>query len=186
MDYGMIFTGLHLLGVVVGMGGAFASDAIFFSSIRDEKVSQTELRFLKLGGRLVWTGLFLIVVSGALLFLQDPEAYLASAKFLSKMTIIAVLVANGTIFHVIHIPRFHRHADHHFPSSDEFMRSVPLLLMGGVVSTTSWLSAFILGLWRGIPYSYAEILSVYAAFLVLGAISTIALKRFFIPHSKRR
>lgn len=182
MDYQNILTVFHLLGVVLGMGGAFASDAIFFSSIRDERVSETEVRFLKLGGKLVWSGLFIIVISGAFLFLQDSEAYLASAKFLSKMTIVGILIANGLVFHLIHIPRFHRHAGYHFPSSDEFMRAVPFLLFGGVISTTSWLSAFILGMWRGIPYSYVEIMSVYGIIIVIGIAVTSVFKKRFIPH----
>lgn len=184
-EYETILTGLHILGAIIGMGAAFTSDAIFFSSIRDEKVSRTELRFIKLGGRLVWIGLGLIVLSGALLFLGDPEYYLASAKFLSKMTIVGVLVVNGALFHLIHIPRFHRHANHHFPSSDEFMRAVPLLLAGGVVSTVSWFSALALGLWRGMPYAYLEVMGAYLVLLAFGACFTILFKKHFVPHSRK-
>ena len=184
MDYGTILIIFHLLGVVVSMGGAFTSDAIFFSSIRDEKVSNTEVRFLKLGGRMVWIGLALIVISGLLLFATDTERYLDSAKFLAKMTIVAVLILNGLVFHLVHIPRFHRHANQHFPSSDEFMRAIPSLLLSGVISTTSWLSAFTLGMWRGMPYSYIEIMSVYVLILIVIGALVIVLKRKFIPHLK--
>lgn len=186
IEYHTVLTALHLFGVVVGLGAAFVSDAIFFSSIRDEKVSHTELRFLRLGGRIVSLGLLLIVISGLLLFMQSPAEYLASAKFLAKMTIVAILIANGAVFHLVHIPRFSRHASHHFPSSDEFMRAVPLLLASGVISTVSWLSAFVLGLWRGVPYSYLEIMSVYGAVLFVSSVSVIVLKRRFIPHFRER
>ena len=166
------------------MGGAFASDLIFFSSVKDEKVSQTELRFLNIGGKMVWAGLLLIIVSGILIFLTNPEGYLASAKFLAKMTIVAIIFLNGLVFHIIHLPRFHRHASQHFPSSDEFMRAVPYLLVGGVVSSVSWFSAFILGFWKYVPYSYLEMMSAYLLILSLGIVVVVSMKKKFIPHSR--
>ena len=166
------------------MGGAFASDLIFFSTVRDERVSQTELRFLNIGGRMVWTGLLLIIVSGIIVFLSNPEVYLASDKFLVKMTVVGIIFLNGLVFHIIHLPRFHRHATEHFPSSDEFMRAVPFLLIGGVISSVSWFSAFILGLWKNAPYSYLEMLSVYLLVIFLGIIFAILMKKKFIPHSR--
>src|SRR3989344_4267080 len=116
-----IYVILHLLGAVIGMGGAFASDAIFFSSVRDGKISDTEMRFIRLGGRMVWVGLAIIIVSGFLLFSLNTERFLNSSKFMAKMTIVAIIVINGAIFHLVHIPRLHKHAGQHLPSSDEFM-----------------------------------------------------------------
>ena len=182
MDYHAALTVFHLLGVVIGMGGAFSSDLAFFSSIRDEKISHTEMRFLKLGGKMVWVGLFIIVVSGALLFSENPERYLNSAKFLAKMTIVAIIIANGVVFHLIHIPRLHRHAGHHFPSSDEFMRKAPLLIAGGVISIVSWLGAFILGALGRLPYGYLEFIAVYLAVLLPAVAIAVLLKKKLIPH----
>jgi hypothetical protein len=184
IDYHTFLIVSHLLGVVIGMGGAFASDFIFLSSVRDERVTLTELRFLRLGGRMVWSGLFLIFISGLFLFATDPVGYIESAKFLSKMTIVSIIFLNGLVFHLIHIPRFHRHASQHFPSSDEFMRAVPLLIVGGAVSSVSWLSAFVLGAWRGIPFGYAEIMSTYLIILGLGIAFGLLMKKKFIPHSR--
>jgi len=182
MDYHTSLTALHLLGVVIGMGGAFSSDLAFFSSIRDEKISKTEMRFLKLGGKMVWIGLFVIVISGALLFTENPEHYLNSSKFLAKITIVAIIIANGVIFHAVHIPRLHRHAGQHFPSSDEFMRKAPFLITSGVISIVSWLSAFFLGILGRSPHDYLEILSVYLAVLLPAAAIAVLLKKKLIPH----
>jgi len=184
IDTQTILIGLHLLGVIIGMGGAFTSDAIFFSSISDEKVSHTEVRFLKLGGKMVWLGIFIIALSGLFIFYSNPEFYLHSSKFLAKMSVVAILLLNGLIFHLVHIPRFHRHAESHFPSSEEFMHFAPWLLVGGVISSISWLSALILGLWRGIPYSYLEIMSFYGLVLLVIIIFTLIFRKKFIPGFK--
>lgn len=185
IDSHTLFTIVHLLGVVVGMGGAIASDLTFFSSIRDEKISQTEMRFLRLGGKMVWAGLFVIVVSGALLFAERPDRYLASPKFIAKITVVAILIANGIVFHLVHIPRLHRHAGAHFPSSDEFIRNAPLLLASGATSLVSWLGAFVLGALGRVTFPYAQIMAVYFAVLFSGIAAVILLRKRIIPHLRQ-
>lgn len=164
------------------MGAALMSDFIFFSSIRDEKISNTEMRFLRLGGKVVWIGLALIVISGFILFATDPVRYINSSKFIAKMAVVVVIIVNGAIFHLMHIPHLHRHAGAHFPSSDEFVRKVPFLLTNGAVSIISWSSALILGVLRSLPYSVLEILGVYVVILLLGVTVAISLRKKFIPH----
>lgn len=143
------------------------------------------MRFLRLGGKLVWIGLLVIIASGAFLVAENPGRYLASPKFLAKMTVVAVLVVNGALFHLVHIPRLHRHAGTHFPSSDEFIRRAPLLLASGVTSLVSWFSAFLLGALHRLPYSYPAIMAVYAAVLALGIFTVVVFRKRFIPHLRR-
>lgn len=183
MDYHIFLVFVHIFGVVVGMGAAIMSDLIFLSSIRDGKVSHLEMRFLRLGGKMVWVGLGIIVISGALLFLEHPDRYLESVKFLSKMTIVGILIVNGIFFHTVHIPRLHRHVEVYLPSSDEFMRAVPLLLMSGAVSFVSWSSALLLGVSRRLPYTYLEIMGAYGLALVVAICLTLIFKRRIIPHA---
>jgi hypothetical protein len=178
-----IFVIGHLLGVIIGFGAAITSDFIFLSSIRDKKVSETEARFIQLASRIVWIGLFLIVVFGLALFALNPAGYLANPKFLAKMTIVGVLMLNGLIFHFSHIPRLVRHIGEHFPSSDEFIRKRPLLLISGAVSSSSWLSAFILASLH-LTFSYTQIMGMYLIIL-FGAVSTaIILRKHILPDHK--
>ena len=172
-----LLTIVHLLGVVTGAGGAYLSDAMFFSTVKDEKVSKTELRFLKIGSRFVWFGLTLLIISGIGIFLTDTETYLNSSKFLTKMTIVGVILLNGIVFHMSHLPRIERHVGHHFPSSDEFMRHRPLLLASGALSFVSWTSAIILGSLKILPYSYSSIMIVYLSVIIVAIISTQILFR---------
>ena len=137
------------------------SDIMFFSTIKDEKVSKTEMRFLRIGSAFVWLGIIVLVVSGLGLFMTNSEGYLASSKFLAKVSIVSIIILNGIFFHISHLPRIKRHVDHHFPSSDEFMRHRPLLLSSGAVSFVSWTSAIILGGLKSVPYSYRAIMLGY-------------------------
>ena len=181
-----LFLIIHLFGVVIGMGGAFVSGQMFFSSVKDQKISDTELRFLELGSKMVWIGLTILVVSGAVLFSLDTERYLDSSKFLVKMTIVAILIVNGFLFHVSHLPRIARHIGEHLPSSDEFMRRKHFLLVNGAISVVSWSSALILGALKTVPYAYWQIMLVYGVIVVLaGGISLMFIGRKVLPPSSR-
>ena len=186
MDQKTILIIIHVFGAVIGAGGAYMSDLLFLKAARDEVISKTEIGFLKLGGKIGWFGLFILVLSGTGLFLLDTEKYLASPKFLVKMTIVAVLIINGIIFHATHIPRMARHAGQHFPSSDEFMRKRPLLLLSGCVSIISWSAALILGMLKSIPYSYETTMLLYAAAVGLAFLGAFTLKNKLVPGRKRQ
>ena len=88
MEIKVIWTILHLLGVAIGAGGAFASDFIFFQSIKDKKITETEMGFIENSSKMVWLGLFILVASGLGLFMLNPDQYLSSSKFITKMIIV--------------------------------------------------------------------------------------------------
>ena len=175
-----IFTIAHLLGVVIGMGGAFASDTMFFSSLKDQILSKTELRFLKLGGRMVWLGLGLIFISGITLFLTDPAGYLNSTKFLAKMTIVLLIALNGLYIHKTHLPIMFRTENKKLADSPRFMKSRPFILASGAISVTSWIFALVLGALRSIPYSYGVIMLVYLVCIAIALSGTALLKEKII------
>ena len=171
----------HLLGVVLGAGGAFMSDAMFFSSAKDGQISEMEIRFLKLASRVVWIGIIILVISGALIFLEDTEKYLNSSKFLAKMTIVGIIILNGVIFHISHIPFLYRHTNLHMCLSKEVKDRMPGLIVSGVVSMISWLSALVLGSLKTVPYSYFVIMGFYLAVLALGISFALLFKKYILP-----
>ncbi|PJE64547.1 MAG: hypothetical protein COU90_01765 [Candidatus Ryanbacteria bacterium CG10_big_fil_rev_8_21_14_0_10_43_42] len=186
IDLKTVFLITHLFGVAIGAGGAFTSDAMFFKSVRDERISKTELGFLTLGSSMVIIGLIFLILSGAGLFFLDMEMYLSSSKFLSKMTIVLLIVINGVIFHKSHLPRLFRHLNHHLPSSDEFIRHRVFLLSSGVVSAVSWTFAIILGTLRDVPYSYTVIMLTYLLILSAGVCFVYFAKNWMLIHHRKR
>ncbi|MCI0619560.1 hypothetical protein L0Y40_00795 [Candidatus Wolfebacteria bacterium] len=182
LDTKTIYTLLHILGAVLGAGGAFMSDAMFFSCIKDKKITTTELRFLRLGSTMVWIGLIVLIVSGVLLFSLDPIRYLESSKFLVKMTVVLVILVNGLFFHYMHIPRIERHRGVDFSTSHEFKKHSSTLVASGAISLISWLVALILGSLRSIPYSYAEGMGIYLGVLMIGIAIALTSKKRILGH----
>lgn len=170
-----IYLIIHVFGAILGAGGAFASDAIFFKTIKDGVIDSKEFDFMKLGSKLVWAGVFVLVISGLLLFFTNPETYLASPKFLVKVTIVAIIILNGIIFHLVHMPHIKKHLDLKFNESGTFLKKSSFLMASGAISMVSWISTVILGMLRGVPYSYLEIFGFYlvvVAFAVTVALIT--------------
>lgn len=161
-------TYIHLIGFALGFGGAMMSDAMFFSTIKDKVITNTEYRFMKLGSRLVWIGLLLLLLSGIVLVLLKPEL-LSSSKFLIKMLIVTVITINGIVFHYVHMPHIISHMHIPLYSSRTFIQKSHFLTISGGISVISWFAAALLGSLSGVSYSFIFLLGVYGL-LLLGAV----------------
>ena len=177
LDPKTIYLILHIFGAILGAGGAFASDAMFFSTIKDGRINHDELRFMKLGGKLVWLGITILIISGILLVSMDPSKYLMSDKFLSKMTIVVLIIINGGIFHLIHIPHIRDHIGIRFKDSPTFIKRAPLVLASGALSMISWITVVILGMLKDVPYTYIEIMGTYVAIVAVAIIGAMVMKK---------
>lgn len=155
----------HLFGLALGAGGAWTSDALFFRSTRNGKISKSENKLLSQASVVVWVGLAILIVSGIGLFLQNPDRYAESTKFWSKMTIVAIIAVNGLIFHFFHKK-----------SLEKSQYKSNAILVSGVVSMVSWASALILGAFRSVPLSYLEIMGIYLLIVASGSIFGIIFK----------
>ncbi len=179
---------VHLFGIILGAGGAFVSDGIFFTALKDRIISGDELRILKAGSHFIWFGIILLVISGTGLFLQDIERLSTSAKFISKMTVVLVIVANGVIFHLVHIPFIHGHLGKPLATKRKPAKAflIPFVLASGVVSMVSWTATIILGSLRSIPISYGGFLAVYSGAIAVGILTTPFLFHSYLDLKNRR
>ncbi len=177
IDPKTIYTIIHVFGAILGAGGAFVSDGMFFDTIKDGRVTKRELDFMKLGGRFVWTGLFVLLISGIFLVSTDPARYLVSDKFIAKVVIVAVIVLNGIIFHTIHIPHIRNHLGIKLKESETFLKKSSFIMASGALSLVSWVVTVILGSLRHVPYNYAEILSVYVVCVTVAIVGALTMKR---------
>jgi len=95
---------LHLLGVVLGAGGAFVGDFLFFAASKDKKFDTSEVNLLKTTSRVTWIGVITLIISGLLLVWMSDFIALGSSHFQLKMLVVLVIIINGFIFHISHMP----------------------------------------------------------------------------------
>jgi hypothetical protein len=164
--YKTVFTIAHVLCVVVGMGGAILADILFAFFAHNKKLASSDAFVLRRISRVVTFALVGVLLTGACLFLSDPEKYLHSAKFLTKMTVVSVLCVNGYLLH--------RYVFSHLGDARILIaknthpwRTAASLM--GAVSFVSWVTALSLGVMD----------ALYAAALVVGmCASQVVLKLY--------
>ena len=93
-----IVTGVHLVGLLFGGGLAVAADRSTLRALRrapaDRAMALTELHAVH---RPVLIALVMLFASGVALATADIENFLSSPYFYLKLTVVALLLANGAV-----------------------------------------------------------------------------------------
>jgi uncharacterized membrane protein len=177
-EYKSYVTLLHLLGFAIGVGGATISDILFLRFLKDFKITIEEKEILKVMSQIVWVGLFIIVISGIGLFLPESERLLDSAKFLTKMVVIGVIIINGALLNLLITPKLLTIA---WKTNGIDIRSTTRMsawaFVFGAVSFVSWYTAFFLGFAENVKYSFTQLISAYVGALIIGIVGSLIFRK---------
>ena len=128
---------LHLAGLVVGGGTALAADRRILRTAGSAPAERaTTVAAIRASHRVVVPALVLVVASGALLMASDLRTFLGSRLFWSKMSFVALLLANG-----LGLLLAERAA------SREQGRGWSWLVFTSATSLVLWLGILFLGVW---------------------------------------
>jgi hypothetical protein len=124
--------------------------------------------------KLVWVVIALLIITGTALFLSAPLDYLAKSKFIVKVIIFSVIVANGLLLNFWITPVLKKivfgPVEKQPTFKIRFMRRVAFA--SGVVSMISWFAVFVLGSVRSIPVSIGWGTAIYSGILLLGILGS--------------
>lgn len=140
----------HIIGTILGVGGATFAEIFHVRAMRDGTITEEEGATLKICYTVLRIGLAILLLSGFsfLIYyrLTGQEELLYSDKLWAKMSIVFIIPINAVLFQIRKIPTW----------------------LATAVSLTSWYTALILGIYHDIPYSYFEIIGLYivAIFMV--------------------
>lgn len=163
---------LHVVGTAIGAGGSTLSDLLFFKSIDDGRIDNSEFRLMKTGGVAVWAGLSILILTGIGIVLYQ---YLVngiplleiSSKLQAKLVIVSIIAVNGIFLHTKVLPLFKKAVNSDITVVLE--RHGFIIFTSGAISVVSWYSALIIGAWRGLVAPVFVILGAYLV-MILGAI----------------
>ena len=186
--YKSLFLILHLMSFAVGVGAATLMDITFGRYLLSLEGENWYPELYKSAGRLIWLALIVIVLSGLGLFLADMSHLLASAKFLTKMIVVSVIILNGLVFNSVLIPRLgfifgEANSERLGVTSRHFRRST---FVSGAVSLTSWYGAVILGGLNHVSLSFAVLIGVYGAALTLTVTGSLIAEELFSRRLKKK
>ena len=171
----------HVLFVVLGMGSAVVTDILCLRFGFNKKLSRFEVDTIRFLSHVVTIGLIGIVASGATVFLSDPERYMHSVKFLTKMTIVFVLCVNGWLLHRY---IFRHIADKNILTSPKArtLRKVGFAL--GAVSLISWVSALSLGVLLHISVRYDIAVIFYASAVLIAVFLSLFIESILLERKR--
>lgn len=174
IEHKTIFVILHAICAAIGLGAVVITDSLFFQYLKDFKISRKEEETMNTISKLVWVVIALLIITGTALFLSAPLDYLAKSKFIVKVVIFTVIVANGVLLNFWITPVLKRIVF----GPVEKQPSLKMRLMrriafaSGVVSMISWFTVFILGSVRSIPVTVGWGLIIYGGVIILGIIGS--------------
>lgn len=157
MDWYTFLIIIHLIGAVLGVGGATFAEIFYLKAKKDGVVEPLEIDHLRTIYFVLRIGLFILLMSGLgfLLFyyLNGAGQALLSPKILVKLSIVFILIFNAFLAKAKKIPMW----------------------FSAAISLTSWYTAMILGAWRTLDASFVNIIIVYivAVFIVAGILELI-------------
>ena len=165
MDLHQILVIGHVLGAVLGLGGAVIAEAQIMKALSDNKISDDERALMHANYFWIRVGTALIILTGislVWLLLNDGMTWvLKSAVLQVKVIMTAVIITNAVLL---------------------TKRLIPLWV-GSALSLASWLGATILGASGGLPYSFTVLLSSYIVFIALVAIALHFIRKIYLRSS---
>lgn len=187
--YKTIIIILHALGAAIGVGTATVTDIFFFRFLRDYRISASEHETMKILSNIIWFALGLIVITGIGLFVPDVARLSHSAKFLTKVVGVAVIIVNGAFLNLMVSPRLMEISfggEHeHVGGELHVLRKLAFAL--GAISISSWYVVFVLGMLKSIPVSFGTGVSIYALIVFAAVvISQIVDRNMVHSFSKAR
>jgi hypothetical protein len=162
---GIYLLTLHLLGLVMGLGGALILDVMIFHFLNDLKISSREAVIMHLISQMIILGLILLIVSGVALTLANPDAYLESPRFLMKLTAVGVVTLNGVLLNLFIVPKMEQ-ISFREGSAGENRGLIRGAFIAGAASMTSWLAVFLLAMINPLDhFGYGVLLGGYGVLL---------------------
>jgi hypothetical protein len=174
IQYKQIFVVLHALAAAAGLGSVVVTDTLFFRFLKDFKISQKEDDTLRAISKVVWVIIGIIFLTGLALYLSAPMDYLTKSKFITKLVIFGVIVANGLLLNYLITPKLRKIVFGPIAVEQSWHLRIfrRIAFASGALSLISWLCVFILGSIRSIPLTATKGLLVYVgicAVTILGS-----------------
>jgi uncharacterized membrane protein len=134
----------HFLGAVVAVGAVLSTDLINSYYFLHPSKFEYELKVEKLLSLMIWVGLFVLSVTGTLMFLSYPAAVQGSI-FQLKMLAVAVLFLNGIFLNNWVEPRFEKIRNNEDRELGNERKFELIAGVSALVSVVAWTTALLIG-----------------------------------------
>lgn len=170
---------IHLLGLVMGLGGTLIVDIMFTHFMRKYTITARESVVMHLISQMIIFGLILLVLSGFALLLPYFSFFTENPRFVMKMIVVFVVIINGAALNLYLTPKM-KNISLLDEGKKRYEKLTRISFALGAVSIVSWLSAFFLALLKTVfdmPFSY--LLTGYLVLVVIAIIGSQIAKVYY-------
>lgn len=167
-DLHLVALVFHLIAMVLGLGGATATDALFVAAVRARKVGKTLTFVMDTLSKLVVAGFLLLVVSGVGLILTGTDP---TPRFWAKMLVVAIIGVNGYLAHKKVFPKLACLMSK--GRKDISLSFLHLISATAAISATSWYAALIIGTLKIATIPFAVWVGGYLGMLALAVLGAV-------------
>lgn len=163
----------HLVGLVVGFGGATCADLLFIRMVRARRTGRTMLLVLRSASNTVLTGYTLLAVSGVGLLFTGSHL---TSRVVVKLAVVAIIGLNGWVAHKVTFPRIKakvivaNELDLIPTVSLDFLHQLSIV---AAVSCVSWYMALIIGAWKTTTLAWYVWTVAYLVALLVGVLISL-------------
>jgi hypothetical protein len=163
---------VHLLGLIMGFGGAILADILILRGAILNPIENKTIQAVRSLSHIVFIGLALLWLSGIILVgirvSADPNVWM-NQKIWAKVIIVSILTVNGIFVHNIALRRLvTRHSQKMFSISRPY--ELAGLSLVAAISSVSWIVPFVLGVATEFNFTVRAvgILAVYTILILAG------------------
>lgn len=162
---------VHLLGLIMGFGGAILADLMILRFAILKPVERQIVNNARVLSHIVFAGLGLLWLSGAALVYIRYSAdanVLNNQKIWAKVIIVSFLTVNGIAVHRFALSHLASRLGHQLFDVTKLSEMASLTMIAGI-SSVSWMLPFVLGVATEFNYKVpaSQILGVYAALILV-------------------
>ncbi len=174
---------IHLAGLIMGFGGAILADVLILRGAIMKPVEKKTIIAVKNLSYIVFFGLALLWLSGAILVgirvAADPNVWM-NQKIWAKVIIVCILTVNGIAVHNIALGRLEGRESQKLFSLVRPYEMLGLSLIAAI-SSVSWFVPFVLGVATEFNFTVkaAVILSIYALLVSVGWVAFLSIAYLF-------
>ena len=162
---------IHLVGLIMGFGGAVLTDfvALFGAILRP--IDRLVVQISNVLSKIVFAGLFILWASGAILLyirISNDRIVLTNEKIWAKVIIVFLLTINGFVVHRFALHRMAKRIGQRLFDAKTPNETAALCFVAAV-SSVSWIVPFVLGTASELNYkvTFGFVLGAYANLILI-------------------
>lgn len=178
-EYSNLIFFVHIIGLILGLGGATFMTAFFFRFLRDLRISVWEADIIRFLSEASWVGLAVLVVTGVGLYLPRSLELGALGGFWVKVWALMAVIISGALLNFIVSPKLISisFAVKHDHQSGELRRARRLAFVFGAIYMVSWYSVLVFDLIKTSDLSFSLLLSIYLLVVVLSVVISLVIEK---------